>query len=137
MTRLYQAASLVFILQLLPLDQCSDDALDRVGPFFQVTSDGIGHFVQQYSRWIQYAQTADSRDVLRDDVFRLCARMKKSLYVAAVVSSVPRLETHAARSFSTRTSRCETLYKHSCHNEHPQSRLQLTSRSSSAGSESG
>lgn len=72
--------------------------------------DRLGDLVQEHARGIEYAETSDRGDVLRDDVLGLGAGMEKTLDIPERVSGASRPDTYlgtayAALSLSTRTDR--------------------------------
>lgn len=47
----------------------------------EIPSCGISHFKEEYSRRINDSETLNRRDIMRQNIFRICARVKESFIV--------------------------------------------------------
>lgn len=70
-----QAPSFILILQLLAIYKSRNDVFDCVWSISHVAANGSSDFMEKYPGRIENTETADSGDVLGEDVFGICAGM--------------------------------------------------------------
>ena len=63
-------------------DKAGNNASDCIWTVSEVASNGIGDFVQQDARWVDYAKATNDRHVLRQNVLCVCSGMQKSALIA-------------------------------------------------------
>lgn len=80
---------LILVQQLFALYEKGDNTFDGVWSVSEMLPDRFCDLVQQNACWVEYPQTSDRRNILCDDIFRLCSRMQEPFAITDISANFP------------------------------------------------